>query len=97
MNVVVEDPGLVGYQFNKVIFVGVTFQDFDSLSIDLRAAAPAEAQFMDCIWQVRALVFAGTRCFCLIFETQFTNVYNLCRILMPKISYGYAKATVVDR
>jgi hypothetical protein len=99
-NVRVEDPGLEGYQFNKLIFIGVTFQDFNSRSVDLRAAAPAEAQFMDCIWQVRALYYlrGNPLFFCRIFEAQFTNVYNhRFRILMPKISCGYAKATTADR
>jgi hypothetical protein len=56
-NIRVRDPGVEGYIFNTMNFIGLTFQAFTDQSINLRGIAPTEAVFMDCVWQVRSVSF----------------------------------------
>jgi hypothetical protein len=53
--VLVEDltvEGLPDYRINEVLFQGITFNDFNQRAIQLTAAAPAVATFVNCIFQV---------------------------------------------
>jgi hypothetical protein len=51
-NIRVRDPGVEGYIFNTMNFIGLSFQQFTSQSISLRGIAPTEAVFMNCVWQL---------------------------------------------
>jgi hypothetical protein len=50
-NILIEDPGIDGYNINDMNFMGITFTAFTGYSIDLRGIAPAEAIFLNCLWQ----------------------------------------------
>jgi hypothetical protein len=53
----VEDitiDGLPDYRINEVLFQGITFNAFSRRAVEMLAAAPAVASFVNCIWQVRS-------------------------------------------
>jgi hypothetical protein len=50
-NIRIEDPGVDGYTVNDMNFMGITFAGFTGYSIDLLGIAPAEAMFLNCLWQ----------------------------------------------
>jgi hypothetical protein len=51
-NVRVRNPGIEGFVFDTMSFVGITFQEFTDQSISLRGAAPTETVFIDCVWRL---------------------------------------------
>jgi hypothetical protein len=50
-NIRIEDPGIDGYNVNDMNFFGITFDAFTGYSIELLGIAPAEAIFINCLWQ----------------------------------------------
>jgi hypothetical protein len=52
--------------FNAINIIGVTFTNFVEVSVSAGATAPAQASFLNCIWQVRCSISS-----CAIFQTSF--------------------------
>ena len=52
-NLRVRDSEVEGYQIELVTFKGLTFEDFDRHSVNLRGVAGQTAVLEDCVWQVR--------------------------------------------
>jgi hypothetical protein len=50
-NIRIDDPGIDGYNVNDMNFMGITFTAFTGYSIELLGTAPAEAIFLNCLWQ----------------------------------------------
>ena len=51
VNIRIQDPGIDGYSINAINFMGITFTEFTGYSVELLGSAPAEAIFMNCLWQ----------------------------------------------